>query len=47
MVNAPKKPEDGDEPNDGKAEDQRERRAQWVVIIVEALRLAAEVFRWL
>ncbi|MFI8461761.1 hypothetical protein [Kitasatospora sp. NPDC085464] len=48
MAGEPRESEAGDEPVRPKRDDQRERRVQMVgVIVIEVLRLAAEIFRWL
>ncbi|MEU3561843.1 hypothetical protein [Kitasatospora sp. NPDC006786] len=46
MTGEPKDPNAGGEPEREKPDDQRERRVQMVgAIVIEALRLAAEIFR--
>ncbi|MER8103270.1 hypothetical protein [Kitasatospora sp. NPDC094016] len=49
MTGQPKDdPNTGHEPGQEKPDDQQERRARmWGAIVIEALRLAAEIFRWL
>ncbi|MEV7930480.1 hypothetical protein [Kitasatospora sp. NPDC088779] len=46
MTGEPKDSDTGGEPDPKKPDDQRERRAQMVgAIVIEALRLAAEILR--
>ncbi|MFB7128289.1 hypothetical protein [Kitasatospora sp. NPDC056273] len=46
MTGQPKDPNAGREPEQEKPDDQRERRVQMVgAIVIEALKLAAEIFR--